>query len=93
VLGGWGRGNTINPRVASRCKELRREALDALRAFWRAYAEALAEYRAGNHDVVFPPGTYKMRVFFNVPCPPPPLAQPKTKPRRGHPTVVSPRCV
>jgi len=63
-----GRGNTINPRVASRCKELRREALNAIRAFWRAYAEALAEYRA----VVFPAGTYKMRVFFNVPCHPPP---------------------
>jgi len=58
------------------------EALDALRAFWRAYAEALAEYRAGNHDVVFPAGTYKMRVFFNVPCHPPPQPRgaPATRP-------------
>ncbi len=28
--------------------------------FHIAYAAALAEHRAGHHDVVFPPGTYQL---------------------------------
>jgi len=64
--------NTINPRVSSTCKELRREALKAIRAFRRAHAAALTEYCAGGHDVLFPAGTYKMRVTLNVRCHPPP---------------------
>lgn len=40
---------------------------------WRArYDERFARWRAGERDVVFPHGTYKMRVVHSARCAPPP---------------------
>ena len=61
---------TIHPRLASKDKKRRREATKELRGFWDRYREAWKEYRAGNRNVVFPPGTYLMRVYHGVRCAP-----------------------
>ena len=67
-----GPGKKINPRFASSCKELRRGAIEAYRLFLVDYAEARAAYIAGDHEVLFPYGTYKLRREFNVRCHSPP---------------------
>jgi REP element-mobilizing transposase RayT len=59
---------TLNPRVAARDKWKRIEALFRLTAFLRAYREARAQMRAGTRDVVFPEGTYLLRVQYGVRC-------------------------
>lgn len=59
---------TLSPRVAARDKWKRIEALGRLREFLRAYRAALAARREGARDVVFPPGTYQLRVEHNVRC-------------------------
>jgi REP element-mobilizing transposase RayT len=58
----------LNPRVACRARWKRIEALQRLAEFTRAYREALASWRAGLRDVVFPAGTWLMRVQHAVPC-------------------------
>jgi REP element-mobilizing transposase RayT len=58
----------LNPRVACRAKWKRIEALQRLAEFARAYREALALWRGGMRDAVFPPGTWQMRVLHRVPC-------------------------
>jgi REP element-mobilizing transposase RayT len=58
----------LSPRVAARDKWKRIEALCRLVEFGRAYREALAAFRAGIRDVVFPAGTYLMRVVHGAPC-------------------------
>ena len=58
----------LNPRVASRDKWRRIEALMRLKSFLADYRDALARFRAGIEGVVFPHGTYRMRVFLDVPC-------------------------
>ena len=62
----------IRPRVAGRTASLRRKVLKRLEEFVSAYREALQAFRQGVKDVVFPAGTYKMRVLFNVRCAPVP---------------------
>jgi len=52
-----GRGNT---------NEIRMAAITDLRAFRAAYREALLKWRAGDRSVVFPAGTYAMRVVHGV---------------------------
>jgi len=42
------------------------QAEEEERDFQKRYKEALKRYRAGERDVVFPAGTWKMRVLFNV---------------------------
>jgi REP element-mobilizing transposase RayT len=59
---------TLNPRVASRDKWKRIEALGRLVDFLRRYRIALAERCAGNSGAVFPSGTYLLRVAHGVPC-------------------------
>jgi REP-associated tyrosine transposase len=59
---------TLNPRVAARDKWKRIEALGRLVEFLRSYRSAWAARRAGNADVIFPCGTYLMRVVHGVPC-------------------------
>ena len=44
------------------------EVLRALVAWLQAYKDALREFAQGVRDVVFPPGTFKMRVQFGVVC-------------------------
>jgi REP element-mobilizing transposase RayT len=58
----------LNPRVAARDKWKRIEALCRLADFVDAYREALAAFSGGVRDVVFPAGTYLMRVVHGLPC-------------------------
>jgi hypothetical protein len=58
----------LNPRVACRAKWKRIEALQRLAEFTRAYREALEAWRAGLRDVVFPAGTWLMRIQHAAPC-------------------------
>jgi putative transposase len=59
---------TLNPRVAARDKWKRVEVLGRLVEFLRAYRAAWIARRDGAMDVVFPCGTYLMRVVHGVPC-------------------------
>jgi REP element-mobilizing transposase RayT len=61
----------ITPTVAARNRWRRIEALQRNRRWLEAYCAALLRWRAGDRDVVFPHGTYKMRVVHNVACAPP----------------------
>lgn len=58
----------LNPRVAAKDKWKRIEALARAVGFVRAYRAALAKWRAKEPGVVFPAGTYLMRVLHGVPC-------------------------
>ena len=60
----------IKPQVASRDKWKRIELLGTVKQFLSAYREALARFLAGERKVVFPAGTYLMRVRFGVRCEP-----------------------
>jgi hypothetical protein len=60
----------LNPRVAARDKWKRVEALGRLVGFLRAYREAWVTRQRGVRDVVFPAGTYLLRVAHGVPCVP-----------------------
>jgi REP element-mobilizing transposase RayT len=59
---------TLNPRVAARDRRVRRETLSELVEFWRHYRAAWAARAAGILGVVFPAGTYLLRVMHGVPC-------------------------
>jgi REP element-mobilizing transposase RayT len=61
----------LRPTVACRNKWKRIEALRRLKAFRVAYQEALDAWRAGNRQVVFPAGTWLMRVLHCAECAPP----------------------
>ena len=58
----------LNPRVAARDKWRRIEALRRLVSFLEDYREALGKLRSGIRDVVFPAGTYQLRVSLGVAC-------------------------
>jgi REP element-mobilizing transposase RayT len=58
----------LHPAVASRDKWKRIEALAQLVAFRREYRIALAKLRGGVRDVVFPRGTYWLRIAHGVRC-------------------------
>jgi REP element-mobilizing transposase RayT len=58
----------LNPRVAARDKWKRIEALGRLVGFLQAYRAAWAARRRGAIDVLFPAGTYLLRVAHGVPC-------------------------
>jgi len=58
----------LKPRVAGRDKWKRVEALSRLVDFLRSYREAWAALRAGARDVLFPAGTYWLRVAHGVRC-------------------------
>ncbi|HSM94314.1 MAG TPA: hypothetical protein VLT47_15675 [Anaeromyxobacteraceae bacterium] len=58
----------LNPRVACRDPEVRKGALARLQEFAAAYRDALAAWRRGIRDVIFPEGTYQMRVQHAVRC-------------------------
>src|SRR4051812_15016222 len=63
----------LDPRVAARSKWSRIEALLRNAAFRDAYAAARAAFVGGIVHALFPPGTYWLRRFANVPCEPHPL--------------------
>jgi REP element-mobilizing transposase RayT len=58
----------LSPRVAARDKWKRIEAIGRLRSFLIEYRSAVAKLRAGVEDVVFPEGTYQLRVLLGVTC-------------------------
>jgi hypothetical protein len=57
-----------NPTIACRAKWKRIETLQRLVAFRRAYREALVAWRNSMRDVLFPPGTWHMRVQHAACC-------------------------
>ena len=58
----------IKPRFAYRTAEERREQASRHKRFQRDHRQSLDAYLAGDTDVLFPYGTYKMRVQFGVRC-------------------------
>ncbi len=58
----------LNPRVAAKDKWKRIEALGRLVGFIKSHREARKRFWAGERDVIFPLGTYLMRVQFGVAC-------------------------
>jgi putative transposase len=60
----------LSPRIAAKDKWTRIEALSRLVDFLHAYRAAWARMRAGVRDVVFPAGTYRLRVELGVACAP-----------------------
>jgi REP element-mobilizing transposase RayT len=58
----------LNPRVACRGKWKRIETLQRLKGFVNAYKAALAAWRRGLRDALFPPGTWHMRVVHAARC-------------------------
>jgi hypothetical protein len=58
----------LNPRVASRSKWQRIEALQRLKSFLADYRVALKCYVGGDRTALFPFGTFGMRVRFGVSC-------------------------
>jgi len=56
----------IRPQVAASCRKLRKAALEEIACFRAAYGKALERFTAGERDVVFPLGTYQMRVRLGV---------------------------
>jgi REP-associated tyrosine transposase len=59
---------TLKPRVAARDKWRRVEALLRLKSFAREYRKAWALWSSGVRDVIFPGGTYLLRVLHGVQC-------------------------
>jgi putative transposase len=66
-LHGQPRGG-LNPRVACKDKWRRIQALGQLVAFLQDYRRALAAWRSGASGVLFPAGTYLMRLLHRAPC-------------------------
>ena len=60
----------LNPQVACRSKWYRIEALQRLKSFQSDYKQAPKRWRDGERSVVFPAGTYAMRVHAGVKCEP-----------------------
>jgi len=58
----------LKPRVASRDKWKRIEALARLAEFARDYRDALAEWKKGAREVLFPAGTYQLRWAHRARC-------------------------
>lgn len=58
----------LNPRVASRSKWQRIAALQRNKEWLGVYREAWEKFCAGVRDVLFPEGTYLMRVQYGVAC-------------------------
>jgi len=64
---------SLNPQFAAAGDvEAARAAVKRLKAFNAAYDEALERWTRGERDVVFPHGTWWMRVHHGVSCHPPP---------------------
>jgi hypothetical protein len=65
----------LRPRVATRNKWRRIELLNANKDFLSQYREALRRRRAGELDVEFPYGTFKLRVLGLARCASPPALE------------------
>lgn len=62
------RRTALVPRVAARDRSVRRAMLEALHRFWHDYGRELAVWRTGDRSVLFPAGTYLMRILHSAPC-------------------------
>jgi putative transposase len=62
------RRGQLNPRVASKDRWKRIEALGRLVGFLADYRTALREWHEGKKEVLFPAGTYELRVTYGVAC-------------------------
>ena len=58
----------LNPRIAARDKWRRIEGLSRLKSFVEEYRKAWAAWRSGARDVLFPAGTYLLRVLHGAQC-------------------------
>ncbi len=58
----------LNPRVAAANPSVRVGVLRALQRFVADYRKAWSAWREGRRDVVFPYGTYALRVHARAPC-------------------------
>lgn len=58
----------LSPRIAGRDRSQRVEALEGLREFLAAYRVALKAWKTGRRRVVFPAGTYALRLFHAAAC-------------------------
>jgi putative transposase len=56
----------LQPRIAARDKWRRIEALQRVKEFLRGYREVYAARRAGVMNVLFPAGTYLLRIMHGV---------------------------
>ena len=59
---------SLSPRIAAKAKTVRVMAIEKMHAFVRAYREAWHKWRDGCRDVVFPAGTYALRIHARVAC-------------------------
>jgi len=57
-----------SPTVAAEDAAIRKAAIARQRAFLEAYREAYQLWKAGDREVLFPPGTYWLRVHAGVHC-------------------------
>ena len=58
----------ISPTIAARDLAIRQAALERRQAFLTAYQDARERWKRGDRDVIFPPGTYWLRVHGRVRC-------------------------
>ncbi|MGC4000122.1 MAG: hypothetical protein QM767_22875 [Anaeromyxobacter sp.] len=64
----WEPFRQLNPRIAARDVAARVAAIERLRSFRERYQAALAKFKQKVDGVVFPLGTYWLRVQLSVPC-------------------------
>ncbi len=64
------KSSPIRPRVAAKDRKARAEKLRALAEWLQAYRAAACDFAIGIRDVLFPPGTYWMRLHCSVRCEP-----------------------
>lgn len=62
------KGKRVPTFAAGGDTELLKEGLKRVRAFRKTYRECIQRFLAGARDVVFPAGTYLMRIRFGVRC-------------------------
>jgi hypothetical protein len=60
------RRRTLRPNIACKNPETRKKELAALKAFRAAYRGARELWIAGQREVLFPAGTYLMKLLFHV---------------------------
>lgn len=58
----------LSPRFATKNTAHRHQAMKLCKSFWRDYREAYLAWRSGEPSIMFPAGTYGLRVYANVTC-------------------------
>jgi putative transposase len=59
-----------SPRIAAKSLSARATAIRRMLDFVREYRAAWTEWRSGNREVLFPIGTYALRIYARVACAP-----------------------